>query len=89
MNRPITTKEIKSVIKKKKRKKRKENLPTNKSPGPDDFIGDILPNLQRINTYPSQTIPKNSTRARFPNAFYKVSIILIPKPVNTTMEKKL
>ena len=51
MNRPITRTEIETVIKK---------LPTNKSPGPDGFTGEILSNIQRrANTYPSETIPKN------------------------------
>ena len=34
LNRPITNKEIESVLK---------NLPTNKSPGPHGFIGEIPP----------------------------------------------
>ena len=37
-----------------------KKLPTNKSPGPDGIIGQILPNIQRrAITYPSETIPKN------------------------------
>ena len=37
MNRPITSNEIKTVIK---------NLPTNKSPGPDGFTGEFYPTLR-------------------------------------------
>ena len=36
MNRPITSTEFETVIK---------NLPTNKSPGPDGFTGEILSNI--------------------------------------------
>ena len=53
LNRMITTTEIEAVIKK---------LPTNRRPGPWN-----LPDIQRrINTYPSQTIPKNSKREKVP-----------------------
>ena len=38
MNNPITSIEIEDVIKKKKKKK---NLPKNKSPRPDGFIGEF------------------------------------------------
>ena len=37
LNRSITSKEIKSVIK---------SLPTNKSPGPDSFLGEIYQTLK-------------------------------------------
>ena len=45
MKKPITSTEMKSVIK---------NLPRNKSPGPDGFMGEFYSNIQRrVNVYPS------------------------------------
>ena len=41
MNRPIPSEKIESVIKKTKNKKQKKNLPANKNPGPDSFIGEF------------------------------------------------
>ena len=42
LNRPITRSEIASVIWNKiKQKTNKQNLPTNKSPGPNGFIGEF------------------------------------------------
>ena len=57
MNRPITRTEIETVIKK---------LPTNKSPGPDGFIGKFYQTLRRANTDPSETISKNCRRRDTP-----------------------
>ena len=57
MNRPITRTEMETVIKK---------LPTNKSPGPDGFIGKFYQTLRRANTDPSETISKNCRRRDTP-----------------------
>ena len=54
LNRHITSTEIETVIR---------NLPTNKSPGPDDFIGELYPKIYRkANTNSTQSLPENCTR---------------------------
>ena len=54
---PLTRTEIETMIKK---------LPTNKSPGPDGFIGKFYQTLRRANTDPSETISKNCRRRDTP-----------------------
>ena len=64
MNRPITSKEIKSVIK---------NLQTNKSPGPDGFPGEFYQTFKAM-------FEKTETEGKLLDSFYEASITLIPKP---------
>ena len=50
LERPITSMEIKTVI---------SNLPANKSTGPDGLQLNSTKNLERTNTYSTQTLPEN------------------------------
>ena len=80
MNNPITSTEIKAVIK---------NLPKNKSPGPDGFTGEfyeifreeLMPTLLKL----SQKVAEEGTP---PNSFHEDTITLISKP-KTTQKRKL
>ena len=71
INRPITSNEIKTIIK---------TLPTNKSLGPNSFTGkfyqtfreELMPILLKL-------LPKIAEEGTLLNSFYKATIILIPK----------
>lgn len=71
MNRPITSKKIKSLIK---------NLPTNKGAGPDNFTGEFFSNIQsRLNAYSLKLLKKIEEEQMLSNTFYEASITLTPK----------
>ena len=72
INRPIPSTGIQTVIK---------NHPTNKSPGPDGFTGELYQKFREELTPPilfkfSQNIAEE---AKLPNSFYEATITLIPR----------
>ena len=80
LNRPITSTEIKNVIK---------NIPTNKSPNPDGFIGEFHQKIREVLTLIIfKLFQKIQEGTKVPNSFYKASITLIPKPEKDATKKR-
>ena len=72
INRPITSTEIKTVIK---------NLPTSKSPGPDGFPGEFYKKFrEKLTPILLKLFQKMAKEGKLPNSFYEATITLIQKP---------
>ena len=64
--------EIETVIK---------NFPTNKSPAPNDFIGEFYQKFRdKLTPILLKLFQKISEEGKLPNSFYEVTITLMPKP---------
>ena len=80
LNRPITSTEIKNVIK---------NIPTNKSPGPDGFIGEFHQKFrEELTSILLKLFQKTAEEDKLPNSLYEPNITLIPKPGKDATKKK-
>ena len=80
MNRPITSTVIETVIK---------NLPTNKSPPPDDFTGEFYQTFREELTLILLKLFQNIAEGgTLPISFYEATITLIPKPDKNVTKKE-
>ena len=80
MNRPKTSTEIESVFK---------NLPTNKSPGPAGFTGELYQTLrEKLTPILLKLFQNIAEGGTLPISFYEATITLIPKPDKDTTNKK-
>ena len=78
LNRPITSTEVKTVIR---------NLPANKSPGPDGFTAEFYQKFREELTPILLKLFQKVAEGKLPNSFYEATITLLPKPDKDATEK--
>ena len=76
IHRPISSTEIKTVIKK--------NLPTNKSPGPDDFTAEFYQKFrEELTPILLKFFQKITEEGKLPNSLNEATITIIPNQTQT------
>ena len=66
-----------------------KNLPTNKSPGPDDFTGKFYQTFrEELTPTPMKLFQKIEEEGTLPSSFYKATITLIPKQDKAITKKE-
>ena len=70
-------------------KKKKKNLPTNKSPGPDGFSGEFYQTfIEELTPILLKLVQNIAEGGTLPNSFYKATITLIPIPDKDVTKKE-